>query len=159
MLKNKSQSIDFEMVVKKPMKGEGAGSFRSIFFYINAFDNLSGKNVSTLRLSDTCSDGVVRCSLNTHAGQFNLNAQMKDFKSGLSFEPIALNNDFFTVNYYGPEAPHLFILTNTASQFYYNRNKSVFKDEMNEFINFYTDEKVIPDFGGFDAWVLSTCGS
>ncbi|MBL4576291.1 MAG: hypothetical protein JKY51_09390 [Opitutaceae bacterium] len=153
----KADNIAFVMEVKRPKEGEKGGAFRSIFFHITALDKTTGKKVSTMRLADTCSNGVVRCSLNTHAGQFKLNALMEDLKSGFSFEPIALKKDFSPTRYNSKEAPYTFIFPNTASQFYYERNNVNLENDMNEFVRFYTDEKIFPDFGGYDIWIMNSC--
>ncbi len=161
-----SKSLTFTLTAQKPLNGEKGGSHRTIFFYIDAFD-LSGKKVSTLRMADTCSNGVVECAISTNEGQFQSSEKMKELEYGLGFKPIALRRDFSRMEYYGPEAPYAFILSGTLKDIYLLLNKTplyppteenlVYTEIVPQFVRFYTSDKVFPDFSGHDVWVLDSC--
>jgi hypothetical protein len=84
---------------------------------------------------------------------------MKELKAGLSFSPIALSADFFRLPYNSKEAPYSFIFPDTASEFYYRLNDKKFQEVTSEFVRFYTDSKVFPNFGGYDVWIFDHCSN
>jgi hypothetical protein len=112
-------NLDFTLTVHAPLPGEKGGSFRTRFFYFDAFDRKTKQKVSTIRLADLCSNGIVRCGLNTNEGQFHSNDEMKELKGGIDFEPIALARDFSKTRYSGPDAPYAFVFPDTEMEFYY----------------------------------------
>lgn len=162
----KQKALTFTLTAEKPLNSEKGGSHRTIFFYIDAFD-LNGKKISTLRMADTCSNGVVECTISTSEGQFSPNEKMKELEYGLGFEPVALRRDFSRMEYYGPEAPFAFILSDTLKDIYQLLNKTplypptkenqVYTETVSQFVRFYTSDKVFPDFSGHDVWVLDSC--
>jgi hypothetical protein len=155
----KPKSLDFVLTIRRPSEGERGGSHRSIFFYIDAFDRQTGAKISTLRLGDTCSNGIVRCDINTHEGQFRPNDSMKELESGIAFEPIALTKDLARVEYSSTEAPYIFIFPDTLQTIYNFVNKSSYEHTVDEFVRFYTDTKEFPDFSGYDVWILNSCAT
>jgi hypothetical protein len=164
----KPKALDFEMTVHRPLQGEKGGSHRAIFFYIDAFDHNTSKKVSTLRMADVCSTGMVVCEINTNEGQFHPNDRMKELRDGLAFAPIALTRDFGRVEYYSRTAPYVFILPDTLRQLYTFLNKPNYRAAgklrdfdtiAGEFVRFYTQDKIFPDFSGNDVWVFDRCNS
>lgn len=160
-LPNRNVALDFIMTVHEPLADEKGGSHRTKFFHIDAFDNSTGEKVSTLRMADACSNGIVRCWISTSEGQFHSNDELKELKSGMSFEIIALDQEFFKIPYYGPEAPYVFILPNTANVIhaYYRKDEPAYQQTVEEFVRFHTDEKVFPNFWGYDVWIRDSCKS
>lgn len=162
----KPKPLSFTLSVRKPLDNEKGGSHRTIFFYVDAFDLKTGVKVSTLRMSDTCSNGFVHCALSTYEGQLRPNEEMKELKYGMGFDPVALRKDYSRMEYYGPDAPYAFILPDTLRTIYGYQNKVSSETNGDEskavaisedFVRYYTPEKVFPDFSGYDVWVLSSC--
>lgn len=148
--------LSFVMTVKKPESGEGSGVLRRNFFYIDAHNNMNQEKVSSMRLGDSCSNGIVTCWIGAYEGQFGLRSDMKEFGSSINFKLIALDRDFFRVNHDSLMAPYIYILPDTASAIYYQiRGKS--GENIEKFVQYYTEEKTFPDFSGYDVWVLNSC--
>jgi len=155
----KSRDLDFRLTIRPPDPEEKGGSHRTRFFYFDAFERETGRKVSTLRLADVCSNGIVRCGLDAEEGQFNPTKNMKELKAGIGFEPIALTRDFTEISYAGPQAPYVFIFPDTEAKFYYYDRPfdSRFQSTVDEFVKFHTKERIFPDFGGYDVWILTSC--
>ncbi len=148
--------LDFVMTVKKPEAGEGGGSIRSVFFYIDAFDAKTSEKVSSLRMGNSCSNGVVVCAINAEMGQFSPINELKEVSSSIGFSVIALKKDFSEARYDGPEAPYAYVLPHTASAIHGTINGKS-KEHIPNYVRYYSEERVFPDFSGYDVWVLSSC--
>ncbi len=148
--------LGFVMTVQKPELGEGGGSIRSVFFRIDAFDNKTGEKVSTLRMGDICSNGVVVCAINAEMGQFNPISELKTFDSSIGFFIIALKSDFSEARYNSQDAPYVYVLPHTANAIHQEINGQS-KESIPNYVRYYSDEKVFPNFSGYDVWVLSSC--
>lgn len=125
-----------------------------LFYFILLNEN--DEKVSEMRLAYTCSQGVSICRLNAYWGQFNSIEKLENLDGRISLDIIALEEDFSQANPISKEkAPHLLIFPNTQSEFYHGIISETDKWDKN--IHYYTDEKVLPNFGGYDVWVLDDC--
>lgn len=150
------RDLDFELTVHKPLPGEG-NSMRMPFYYFDAFDH-AGTKVSTLRMAAGCGQGVSMCGINAAAGQFRSNEEYQEFKTHLVFEPLAFGSDFLSRNPWGDPAPHAVVFHNTKKKFYAANEAPYAKPELfDHFVRYYTPDKVLPDFGGFDVWLFERC--
>jgi len=159
-------SLSFTLTIHKPMDGGKGGSHRTRFFYFDAYDNATGEKISTLRMADVCSNGVVRCGINTYEGQFRKNDEMKELEFIIGFDPIALRKDFSRTKYWDSQAPYAYIFPDTLAVFHSLKSKlnirskesSVSVDTLvSDFVAFHSPKHALPDFGGKDVWLLDHC--
>jgi hypothetical protein len=149
------RDLDFELTVHKPLPGEG-NSMRMPFYYFDAFDE-AGKKVSTLRMAQGCGLGVSKCSIGAAAGQFRSNDDYIEFKTNLNFDPLSLDENFLDIRS-KDEAPFALIFLETKRKFYWASEAPGAKLELfDHFVRYYTPEKILPNFGGYDVWLFNKC--
>jgi hypothetical protein len=130
-------------------------SSRGVFLNFDAYDK-SGKRLSTMRFGDTWSNGLSRQSFSTYWGQYHeyKDAGWKELKSAAAFYPIGVNKGYSQSTI--EDAPYLLIFPGTLQELTYlsfNRPQN-----WDDYIRFYTKDRVYPDFRGYDFWVRRKCG-
>lgn len=137
---------------------EGNGNVeRSVFLLFDAYKGQ--KKVSTMRLGNAWSNGVSRQSVSTYYGMYcNFNKDKgkncEDMKPAAGFYPIGVREDLTGSAF--NNAPELIIF---PGSFWELRYKSYEHPEhWDKYIKFYTDDRIYPDWRGYDFWVRTKCG-
>jgi hypothetical protein len=149
----KTRDLDFTLIISSHPEMSYA-SFGP-YFTFTAYDKKTGKKVSSLRMARNCSNGTVVCGLDAEAGQFAEEKNYQTFESSPSFREIALSKNFEIMDDVDKEAAYSLILPYTEYQF--KKNIIPHPQNWDRYIKFYTPEKIIPNFTGFDVWILSNC--
>lgn len=139
-------------------KGDMGHHTRSTFLNFDAY-NKAGEHVSTMRLVDTHSNGFSRQSFSTYWGMYctfgkDDQSDCQDMKMSPVFYPIGVNKDLSLAGL--REAPPLLIFPETFHELTYKSYQA--PQDWEKYIRFYTDEKIYPDFRGYDFWVRRKCG-
>jgi hypothetical protein len=152
------RDLDFDLRVRRPLPGEGS-SMRMVFYYFDAFDR-AGDKVSTLRMAEGCGLGVPKCTISATRGQFRNNSDYVEFRTNLTFDPLSLSDAFMKIESFESEPPYAFIFLETKQKFYWMSKAPGAKlDVFDDFVRYYTPQKVLPDFGGYDVWLFDRCVS
>lgn len=123
------------------------------FFYIDAY-NKAGHKVSTMRLGENWSLGVSRQYFSNYYGQFgDPDTEWSEKIAQFSFNPIGVNKELRPASI--QSVPQLIILENT-----FQKIKTSIQDPegWDRYIKFYTEDRVYPDFRGYDFWERRACG-
>lgn len=150
-----NKSLSFVLRIEK---GDIGSSIRSTFLNFDAYDK-SGKKVSTMRFGDSWSNGVARQGFSTYFGMYctfgkDSESDCRDMKSSAAFYPIGVNADLSSANI--NSAPDLLIFPGTYWQLRYGSFQV--PEHWDQYIRFYTEDRIYPDFRGYDFWVRKKCG-
>lgn len=155
--KNKSDDRDPALsFVLRIEKGDGGQAFRSTFLYFDAFDS-KGIKVSSMRLGDTHSNGSWTQGFSGETGQYydpKDESTWKDFESAPGFIPLGVNEDFSQASL--ESAPYMLIFPQTYVTLRYDSYQV--PENWDYYIKFYTEERIFPDFRGYDFWIRKKCG-
>jgi hypothetical protein len=146
----KPRDLDFELTVREALPGEGS-SMRSHFLYFSAYDD-DRNQVSMLRMGLGCTSST--CFISATTGQFHTNDALLEFATHLRFDPLAFNHALRDVPVWGPDAPYALVFQNTKGKFYRAKEQG---DPFDEFVKYFTPNHTLPDFGGYDVWLLDRC--
>lgn len=134
-------------------------TLRNIFLNFDAY-NKEGVRVSTMRLGDVWSNGVSRQGFSSHYGQYcdfgkdGGDNACEEKESAIGFDPIGITKDLRPASV--KQAPYLLIFPGTYRELRYSSLQR--PEEWDQYIKFYTEDRVYPDFRGYDFWVRKKCG-
>ncbi len=146
--------LDFVLRIVGP-EPKGPSTIRTMFLLFEAYDK-SGQKVSSMRFGDAWSNGDSRQSFSTFYGQYNNpydQQAWQDFR-GASFYPIGVNDDLSQANIL--VTPFMLIFPGTHWALRYNSKQH--PENWDQYIKFFTESRIYPDFGGYDFWVRRKCG-
>lgn len=133
------------------------GAIRNIYLNFDAYKG--NQKVSTMRFSDAWSNGDSRQNFSTYWGQYadldDEKGEWKDFKPSAGFYPIGINEDGSPAGI--DSVPQTLIFPESHWELRYRSFQS--PEDWDNYIRFYTKERVYPDFRGLDFWVRKKCGS
>lgn len=165
---NVNRSLSFVMHFEN---GDMDGSLRTLFLNVDAY-NQDGVKVSRMRLGNAWSNGVSRESFSAAYGVYcdlvpedpgdirpkrirDLDRmECPSLERGPGFYLIGVNEDLSKAAL--RDAPALLIMPET---YHVLRDTSYqIEKDWDKYIRFYTDERIYPDFRGYDFWVRQKCG-
>ncbi len=147
-----NKTLSFILRVERGNRGVAS---RGVFLNFDAY-NKAGQRVSTMRFGDAWSNGMSRQSFSTYWGQYHEPGDMgwKELKHPASFYPVGVNKDYSQASL--EDAPYLLIFPGTLWELTYNSFNN--PRDWDDYIRFYTKDKIYPDFREYDFWVRKKCG-